>query len=341
MEDSIRQRLETLPRKVAIPLIRLAELGQLQPDLRVSPMRLDWSLEQWITENNRLLCILDLQKHTGATVRYDISAWQAALPQGFPGYVVPSSRRLAAIGLRQRRHLISYHDRIIAGELAIVCVFLDRMRWVVEVVRTYDPDMPLEIEFIWKPGGGITNLAEESLIGQVLGIPPNARPAPAGVSISYRLWGMNKARASKVLSVAGISQVLYRHDFSPSPPASQLAGTPDTADISRLAFDMVTGISYVLPAADLGALHTASCSLHEWLTGFFEERRNHYCQFFDKPARFCEIRFDMEASSVHTKLTVRMDEAGELAVVRSFTDWIDHDIEAETISDIRSLAHKR
>ena len=52
------------------------------------------------------------------------------------------------------------------------------------------------------------------------------------------------------------------------------------------------------------------------------------------PARFCEIRFDMEASSIHTKLTVRPDEAGGQAVVRSFTDWIDHHIEAETICDI-------
>ena len=303
MENSIKRRLDALPRKVAQTLIRLAEHGQPQSGLIVEPIRLDWLPKQWITENNRLLCILDLRKHTAANVPYEISKWQAALPQGFPGYVVPSSRRLAAIGLRQRRRLISYHDRIIAGELAIVCVFLDRMRWVVEVVRTFDPDMPLEIEFIWKPGGGSANLAEELRISQVLGISPNARPAPAGVLISYRLWGMNKARASKVLSVAGIS--------------------------------------YVLPAADLGALHTARCSLHEWLTGYFEERRDHYCQFLDRPALFCETRFDMEASSVHTKLTVRMDEAGGQAVVRSFTDWIDHHIEAETICDICSLAHRR
>ncbi len=292
------------------------------------------------TENNRLLCIRDLQKHTAANVRYDISAWRALLPGKFPGYVVPSSRRLAAVGLRLQRRLITRHDRIIHGELAIVCVFLNRMRWVVEVARTCDPDMPLEICLIWRPGGASAKPKEEPPISQVLGIPLKPRPLGVAGLISYRLWGINKARASKVLSVAGISQVLYRHELSPLPPSSQLTVTPDTVDISRLAFDEVTGISYMRPDAAVGALHTARCNLHDWLMGFFEARRDLYCQIPDRPVRLCEIRFDMKAWLIHTKLTVRTDEAIGQAVVRSFTDRIDRSIEAITISEIRSHVNR-
>ena len=340
MENSIRQRLEKLPHEVATRLIRWAETGQLQSDLILARMRYGWPLEQWINENDRLFCILDLQKHTVAKVRYDISAWRALLPGNFPGYVVSSSRRLAAIGLRQRRRLIPLHDRIMAGELAIVCVFLDRMRWVVEVGRTCDPDMPLEIVDIWRPCGGRAKPKEEPPISEVLGIPLTPHPLNAGGLISYRLRGVNKARASKVLRILRISQVLYRHDFSLPPPASQLAVTPDTVDISRLAFDKVTGISYMRLFSDVGALHTARCNFHDWWMELFEEHRDLYCQIPDRPVRFCEIRFDMEASSIHTKLTVRPDEAGDQAVVRSFTERIDHRIEARTISEIRSLVYR-
>ncbi len=347
MENSIKRRLDALPRKVAIPLTRLAELGQLQPDLleavldageitghtqhllgfaagaaslerRHVPVidtvrmarkigasiRLDWSPRRWREEHDHLSRIMAFLQLASKNVRYDISEWRAKLPRVFPGYVVSSSRRLGAIGVVQRHCVASYHDRIMAGRLAIVCVFLDKVRWTVEVSRSDDPDMPVIIRQIKTTDNRQPDEFEEMRIHDALGI-------GMGIPVLRReKRRSNVARVCGHLQAAGISQVVYRYDPTPGMlPQPPLCITPDNVDISGHTVDVLE----LIPDAE--ELRTVNCSVHDWLSGFFEERRDYYrdsVQLYESPADilflFCEIRFAVQECAVHVKWIVRSNK---------------------------------
>ncbi len=176
MDKSETRRLETLPRKVALPLLHLAEIGQLQPadvamildagelagntqhllgfavgalsmqarriDIRDTvrmakqtgkTIRLDWSPRRWSEEHDRLSRLVTFNELRQKNHVYELSKFERLLPEQFPGYLIRSRRRLAAVGFVQRHCVASYHDSIRSGSCAFVCVFIDRRRWTVQL----------------------------------------------------------------------------------------------------------------------------------------------------------------------------------------------------------------
>ncbi|MEM8986683.1 MAG: DUF6878 family protein [Pseudomonadota bacterium] len=108
-------------------------------------INLGWSAKRWRAEHDRLSRVETLKRLAGQNVYYDLSKFEAVLPKCFYGYLIRTSRRLGMEGLRQRHCVASYHASIAAGNCAIAAIFIDRVRWTVELFRTQDREHPLRI----------------------------------------------------------------------------------------------------------------------------------------------------------------------------------------------------
>lgn len=111
-------------------------------------INLNWGEKRWKSEHEKLSRAQTLEQLARENTHYDLSAYEEHLPEHFDGYLIRSSRRLGMEGLRQRHCVASYHDRIHAGRCAIACVFVDKRRWTVELIQTYNQDTPLRINQI-------------------------------------------------------------------------------------------------------------------------------------------------------------------------------------------------
>jgi hypothetical protein len=78
-------------------------------------------------------------------VTYDVSAYEPHLPDEFPGYLIRTSRRLGMEGLPQRHGVASYHNQLRWGDCAIAAVFVNHIRWTVQLIKTDDVERPLRI----------------------------------------------------------------------------------------------------------------------------------------------------------------------------------------------------
>ncbi|MBL8270953.1 DUF6878 family protein [Steroidobacter sp.] len=110
-------------------------------------IRLDWSERRWRDEHDRLARAETLKRLTAQNDSYDVAKFEAHLPPRFRGYLIRTSRRLGMEGLRQRHCIAgeSYHALLIAGYVAIACVFVDRRRWTVQLALSSNPEAPLRI----------------------------------------------------------------------------------------------------------------------------------------------------------------------------------------------------
>ena len=259
MKKKVLQRLEALPRKVALPLRHLVDVGQMKPRLletvldagelagntqhllgfaagiaslemqRVpatdtiqmakeigATIRLDWSPRRWREEHDRLSRILTYRSLRADNVEYDVSSFVELLPEKFPGYVVSSRRRLATIGHTQRHCVASYDSRIAAGDLAIVCVILDKTRWTVEVRKTHMKAEPLSIQQIRTTDNRCPTPCEKARIHELLGVQPELYVRQRDFHRALaQLEAMNTAKVCEDLLHAGVDQVLYQYDTSP------------------------------------------------------------------------------------------------------------------------------
>lgn len=102
------------------------------------PINLDWSPRRWQEEHQRLSRLETLKALSAANVAYELDRFRQLLPASFPGYLVPSSRRLGAEGLHQLHCVASYHPAILSGHCAIAVVFVDRKRFTVQLALVGD-----------------------------------------------------------------------------------------------------------------------------------------------------------------------------------------------------------
>lgn len=108
-------------------------------------VKLDWSVKRWKTEHNLLSRMEALVRLSKNNVEYDVSRYEALLPEQFSGYIIKSSQRLGMEGLRQRHCVASYHDQIQSGRCAIVTMLVAKQRWTVELFATGNSQMPLRV----------------------------------------------------------------------------------------------------------------------------------------------------------------------------------------------------
>ena len=133
-------------------------------------VNLNWSPARWRKKHNRRSRAAALIRLTEENVTYNLSAYQAHLPERFPGYLIRTSRRLGAEGLRQDHCVASYHHHVRAGRCAIASMFVERQRYTVELVLTGNPDHPVRIEQVKGRHGKAPSHAVLSTIHRALKI---------------------------------------------------------------------------------------------------------------------------------------------------------------------------
>jgi len=97
-----------------------------------------WSRTRWMEEHRKLGRVAVLVALSGDDYIYELDEYNRLLPVIFPGYLIKSSRRLGAEGLRQDHCVASYDKRIRSGACCIAVVFIKKERWTVELVISGD-----------------------------------------------------------------------------------------------------------------------------------------------------------------------------------------------------------
>ena len=119
-------------------------------------------------------------------------------------------------GLRQRHCVASYHDRIYGQELAICVVFIDSVRWTVELRLNESEEYPLTIQSIRSKLNQMPSMAVKNRIHDVLGIKRHVdtkRLTTQGPDKSA-LWRDNLAIVIDVMRATDISSVIVNFDGS-------------------------------------------------------------------------------------------------------------------------------
>ena len=136
-----------------------------------SRIQLDWDNYSWQDEHKALAKKITLQRLQEKKVDYDVSPFESLLPD-FPGYIVSSSHRLAIIGMVQRNAIAMCHNRIVDGSCAVVCIFLQGVRWTVELARSSEESHCLEIGNIRTYDNVFPDLKTARTIYKMLGLYP-------------------------------------------------------------------------------------------------------------------------------------------------------------------------
>jgi hypothetical protein len=175
-------------------------------------VNLSWTPRRWKEEHDRLSRAMTLKRLTGENVHYDLSTWLYLLPR-FPGYLIRSSRRLGMEGLRQRHCVAAYHDRIMSGRRAILVVFLEGLRWTVEIALTNDPDRPLDLLQVKGRFNVNPTPDQRSRIHEILGIEERVS-SPALSQAVPRYYLDNLQRILPVLRAHGVESVTVNFEGS-------------------------------------------------------------------------------------------------------------------------------
>ena len=96
-------------------------------------VNLGWSAKRWKVQHDKLTKSETLLRLSKQIVYYDLKEFEELLPRNFSGYLIKNSFRLGCEGLRQQHCVASYHSRIEQKLIAICTVFIDKVRWTVEL----------------------------------------------------------------------------------------------------------------------------------------------------------------------------------------------------------------
>ena len=107
-----------------------------------------WGGNRWRNEHDHLSRIATLKRLAAANQIYDLSQYEAILPDDAKTRLIRTSRRLGFEGLRQRHCIASYHSSIRAGDCAILSLIAEKRRWTVEIRLTGNAEKPVRIEEI-------------------------------------------------------------------------------------------------------------------------------------------------------------------------------------------------
>ena len=185
-------------------------------------IRLDWSPRRWREEHDRLAKVVTLRQFSEKNVEYDVEYYETALPD-FPGYLIRNSRRLAIIGWHQRHCVASYHSQVMRGLCAFVCVFVNHVRWTVEIHRTEDPFNRIRINQIRTTDNGSPNDETEQKIYEYLGVPSGVREPNSYLQRNHEAYilrhvtAANLSKVHQALEEAGIEFVHMNFDPDPVP----------------------------------------------------------------------------------------------------------------------------
>ena len=222
-------RLQAVP---VTDVIRMA----LQQNRKIN---LAWSVKRWRAEHDRLSRAETLKRLAADNIFYDLEGFARHLPDKFPGYLIKSSRRLGMEGLRQRHCVASYHSRILMKHCAIVAVFINGVRWTVELfLQQSDPDNPLRIGQIKTRRNGNPDSATRRAIHAALDIDLPASPANAVDDDDEPIYLENLRRVLPVLRRLGVDEVAVHFegggdngcidyidfDHQPKPPENPMIG---------------------------------------------------------------------------------------------------------------------
>lgn len=195
----------------AVPVIDALRMAREQG----RRIRLNWSAKRWAAEHDRLSRFETLKRLTGEAVQYDLSAYDELLPERFSGYLIRSSRRLGAEGLRQRHCVASWHARIQSRRAAIATLFVGRKRVTVELIRREVPEPHLYIGHIRGRFNAIPTKEESTAIYAELGIETYSNTYAAGpANGSTNNYKENLARMVPVLKQLGVGAVTVYFDGS-------------------------------------------------------------------------------------------------------------------------------
>lgn len=181
-------------------------------------INLGWSVKRWQQEHDRLSRAETLAQLAGANVTYDVSTFAAYLPPHFPGYLIPNSRRPGMEGLRQRHCVASYHESLRSGTCAIAAVFIDHVRWTVQIVPTGARERPLRIGQIRTRFNETPTGEDRKRIHAALGIEwPPLKPSDSGCVTEEgdrHAYQANLRRVLPVLRELGAGSVVVEFDGS-------------------------------------------------------------------------------------------------------------------------------
>ena len=200
-------------------------------------IRLDWSPRRWREEHDRLAKTVTLRQFSEKNVDYDVDHYANLLPD-FPGYIIRNSRRLATVGWYQRHCVASYHNKVVRGECVFVCVFINHTRWTVEILKTEDPFLPLQICQIRTTDNRCPDPTTERQIFDYLGISgcdrePNDYVQRRQEANKLRqVTAVNLTRVHQTLAEAGVECVHMNYDPNPVPLGAlpAITFTPDALE---------------------------------------------------------------------------------------------------------------
>lgn len=276
-------------------------------------IRLDWSAKRWEDEHNRLSRAATLQCLARENVQYNLAAYEAYLPKGFPGYLIRSSRRLGMEGLRQRHCIAGYHAHIQAGYCAIAVVLLARQRWTVQLALTGRRAAPLRAVQIRSRFNETPSATMRHLICARLGIGPgDEREEPACPSEGVtHLYLENLRTLLPVLREHHVKQVTVCFD-----------GGGDSGSIDRIEYgEAAIDAAAIEVDIEVNARHFQE---GRWvnergrerkdLNAAIEELTNDYLEevhvnWWDNDGGFGHLTIDVEEGTVQVEVSVRYTES--------------------------------
>ena len=185
-------------------------------------IRLDWSPRRWREEHDRLAKVVTLRQFSEEDVNYDVEFFATKLP-AFPGYVISNSRRLAIVGWHQRHCVASYHSDVMGGRTAFACVFVNHVRWTVELRRTCNESNPIRISQIRTTDNRGLEAATELKIYEYLGISRSTREPDyytqrnQEANLLRQVTAANLSIVHQALDEAGVEFVHMNFDPDPVP----------------------------------------------------------------------------------------------------------------------------
>lgn len=178
-------------------------------------INLQWSANRWQSEHDRLSRAETLQRLSGESVQYDVSAYARRLPARYPGYLIRTSRRLGMEGLRQRHCVASYHHQLQAGYCAIASVFVNRRRWTVQLMSDRNSESAIRIVQIKTRLNQLPSTKEREEIFRSLGIEPERNlQAPIEVRQRPHAYKDNLRRVLPILRENLVESVTVSFDGS-------------------------------------------------------------------------------------------------------------------------------
>ena len=240
--------------------------------------------------------IVTLRQFSQKNVVYDVDSYASALPD-FPGYVIRNSRRLAIVGWHQRHCVASYHDNVLRGNMAFVCVFVNNVRWTVALAKTGESSNPIRITQIRTTDNRGPDDVTEQKIYEYLGIssvvrePSDYRQRNHEADILRHVTNANMWIVHQALEEAGVEFVYMNFDPDPVPLMTlpEFSLTPDSmANIMEKPLDLYK------PAEDRdesGQLviemqtDTLGNALRQMQQKLMGERRNREYRWCRPPAR--------------------------------------------------------